>query len=58
MQLDDHTPTPLVALAAGIVAAYVQNHVVPVRGVGELVSSVHATLNNCSVPAYDGSDLT
>jgi predicted transcriptional regulator len=47
MQLDDdHTPTPLVAITAGIVAAYVQNHVVHASGVGELISSVHAALNN------------
>ncbi|MDW5317170.1 MucR family transcriptional regulator [Rhizobium sp. PL01] len=46
MQLDDPTQTRLVALTAAIVASYVQNHVVPAKGVGELISSVHAALNN------------
>lgn len=45
MQINDDPPlTPLVALTAGIVAAYVQNHVVPNGGLGELISSVHAAL--------------
>jgi predicted transcriptional regulator len=52
MQLDhDYPRTPLVALTASIVAAYVQNHVVPAGGVGELISSVHAALSKTTHPS-------
>lgn len=42
---DVEPQTPLVALTASIVAAYVQNHVVPPAGLGELISKVHSALN-------------
>lgn len=37
---------PLVVLTANIVAAYVRNHVVPVAGLGGLISGVHRALGN------------
>lgn len=42
----ERSQTPLVALTAGIVAAYVQKHVVPASGLRELISSVQAALQN------------
>ena len=40
----------LVELTADIVAAYVSNHVVPVGELSQLISDVHAALNNTSSP--------
>ena len=51
MYLDEHRPQdPLVALTANIVAAYVQKHVVPTTGLGDLISGVHDALRNTRQP--------
>jgi predicted transcriptional regulator len=45
MDLDENGPqTPLVALTASIVAAYVQKHIVPSSGLRELICRVHKAL--------------
>ncbi len=47
MDLDENRPRiHLVALTAGVVAAYVQNNFVAPGSLGELISSVHAALGN------------
>jgi predicted transcriptional regulator len=49
--MNEHEVRPhdhLVALTAGVVAAYVQNHVVAPGSLGELISSVHLALGNAS----------
>lgn len=38
--------SPLVGLTTGIVAAYVQKHVVPATGLADLIAGVHAALEN------------
>jgi predicted transcriptional regulator len=51
MNLDEHLESaPLTALTAGIVAAYVQNNVVPGVAIGELISCVHMALTKTKQP--------
>lgn len=51
MYSDEHRPQdPLVTLTANIVAAYVQKHVVPTAGLGDLISGVHDALRNTRQP--------
>jgi len=51
MHVDEDSPqSPLVALTANIVAAYVQKHIVPTAGLGDLISGVHAALRSTTRP--------
>lgn len=47
---EDRPQNSLVALTANIVAAYVQKHVVPTTGLGDLISGVHNALKSTMEP--------
>lgn len=47
---EDRPQNSLVTLTANIVAAYVQKHVVPTTGLGDLISGVHTALRSTMEP--------